>query len=185
MPLMKIFILFALFLSSMLAHSSVMAWSINKNDDGSCFIESDFVDIKDGYQQTQVKLQITRNEIMVVSKAPLDQSFNDIGLQVEDGSAELESSLQKTRGMILKYKPFSSADLRQAIIEKNNYEKKIAAIISHEWYKDYKKNPINAKRFDKQMIKLEEALAESIQTVTSINKYLEAKRLNRLQKCHH
>jgi len=173
---MKTFTLFALFLSSIMIHPSVIAWSINKNDDGSCFIESDFVDIKDGYQRTQVKLRVTINEIMVISKAPLDQSFNDLGLQVEAGSVELESSLQKTRGVLLKYKHFSSGDLQKATLGKENYEKEIARIISHEWYKDYQKNPVNAERFDKQMITLEAELAESVQTVTSISKYLEAKK---------
>lgn len=47
-----------------------------------CVVESHVVPVSDGYQETEVSLVVSANTIVIKSKAPLDDSFGDIGLQV-------------------------------------------------------------------------------------------------------
>jgi hypothetical protein len=48
-----------------------------------CVLESHTVPVSDGYQETQASLIVSADAILVKTKAPLDDSFGDIGLQVE------------------------------------------------------------------------------------------------------
>ena len=72
-----------------LLHSPAWAaWTVKRvyNQTGSferCVVESPTAPVSDGYQETQVTLIVHTDAILVKTKAPLDDSFGDIGLQVE------------------------------------------------------------------------------------------------------
>jgi hypothetical protein len=72
-----------------LLHSSAWAeWTVKRvyNQIGNferCVFESHTAPVSDGYQETQVTLIVNTDAILVKTKAPLDASFGDIGLQVE------------------------------------------------------------------------------------------------------
>ena len=64
------------------------AWTVKRlyNQMGNldrCVLESNAASVRDGYQETQASMIISVDAIMVKTKAPLDDSFGDIGLQVE------------------------------------------------------------------------------------------------------
>ena len=46
-------------------------------------LESNTAPVNDGYQETQASLIVSTDSILVKTKAPLDDSFGDIGLQIE------------------------------------------------------------------------------------------------------
>lgn len=47
-----------------------------------CVVESPTLPMSDGYQDTQVTVIVSTQTILVKAKAPLDNAFNDIGLQI-------------------------------------------------------------------------------------------------------
>lgn len=47
-----------------------------------CVLESHSVPVSDGYQETQASIRVSADAILVKTKAPLDDGFADIGLQV-------------------------------------------------------------------------------------------------------
>ncbi len=47
-----------------------------------CVVESPTLSMSDGYQDTQVTVIVSTQTILVKAKAPLDNAFNDIGLQI-------------------------------------------------------------------------------------------------------
>jgi len=73
----------------MLLHSPAWAeWTVKRvyNQIGNferCVLESHIAPVSDGYQETQVTFVVNTDAILVKTKAPLDTSFGDIGLQVE------------------------------------------------------------------------------------------------------
>jgi hypothetical protein len=72
-----------------LLHSAAWAeWTVKRvyNQMGAlerCVLESNTAPVNDGYQETQASLIVGSDSILVKTKAPLDDSFGDIGLQVE------------------------------------------------------------------------------------------------------
>ncbi|MGE3539139.1 MAG: hypothetical protein AB7N91_17130 [Candidatus Tectimicrobiota bacterium] len=48
-----------------------------------CIVESTPLPIYDGYQETQIAIVVSAEHVLVKSKAPLDDSFGDLGLQVD------------------------------------------------------------------------------------------------------
>lgn len=72
-----------------LLHSPAWAiWTVKRvyNQTGNlerCVVESHTAPVSDGYQETQATLIVHTDTILVKTKAPLDDSFGDIGLQVE------------------------------------------------------------------------------------------------------
>ncbi len=51
-----------------------------------CVVESPTLPMRDGYQDTQVTVIVSTQTILVKAKAPLDNAFNDIGLQIGKNS---------------------------------------------------------------------------------------------------
>ena len=72
-----------------LLHSAAWAeWTVKRvyNQMGAlerCVLESNTAPVNDGYQETQASLIVGSDSILVKTKAPLDDSFGDIGLQVD------------------------------------------------------------------------------------------------------
>ncbi len=61
-------------------------WTVKRLDTpqggGRCVVESPTLSMHDGYQDTQVTVIVSTKSILVKAKAPLDNAFNDIGLQI-------------------------------------------------------------------------------------------------------
>jgi hypothetical protein len=74
---------------STLLHSVAWAeWTVKRlnNQTGNlerCVLESNTAPVNDGYQETQVSMIVSADTVIVKTKVPLDDSFDDIGLQVE------------------------------------------------------------------------------------------------------
>lgn len=72
-----------------LLHGSVWAeWTVKREQKQAgqperCVLVSDVLSVQDGYQQTQVYMMVSADAIVVKTKSPLDDSFGDIGLQVD------------------------------------------------------------------------------------------------------
>lgn len=64
------------------------AWSLKRSVDGSkertiCHLESDARTVNDGYDETRARLVVSDDTVRVVSEAPLDAEFADIGLRID------------------------------------------------------------------------------------------------------
>jgi hypothetical protein len=64
------------------------AWLLKRSVEGSeeraiCHLESEARTVNDGYDDTQTRLIVSTDAVQVVSEAPLDAEFADIGLQID------------------------------------------------------------------------------------------------------
>jgi hypothetical protein len=64
------------------------AWLLKRSVDGPkeqalCHLESDAKTVDDGYDATRARLIVSTDSVQIVSEAPLDAEFSDIGLRVD------------------------------------------------------------------------------------------------------
>ena len=64
------------------------AWLVKRTVDGAkerpiCHLESDARPVDDGYDATRARLVVNAETVRVVSEAPLDAEFADIGLRID------------------------------------------------------------------------------------------------------
>ena len=64
------------------------AWLLKRSADGSeeravCHLESEARTVNDGYDDIQTRLIVSTDVVQVVSEAPLDTEFADIGLRID------------------------------------------------------------------------------------------------------
>lgn len=55
-----------------------------KDNAAACTLHSPTQPVSDGYDGTQARLMIQPDAVLIVTQAPLDPSFTDIGLQVDE-----------------------------------------------------------------------------------------------------
>ena len=75
-------------LITLLSHPAWAEWTVKReyNQMGNvarCVLVSDTLPVNDGYQETQAYILVSTDAIVVKTKTPLDDSFADIGLQVD------------------------------------------------------------------------------------------------------
>lgn len=68
--------------------STTIAWQLQPeataaNQQEHCILSSEVLTIHDGYDQTRVGIRIKQGTIFVYTTSPLDASFADLGLQVD------------------------------------------------------------------------------------------------------
>jgi len=85
----KVYALWTLvLLGVVLAERAWAAWTVKRmyTTGGSverCVVETEPVLVNDGYQETQATLLVSVDAVTVKTRAPLDDSFADLGLQVD------------------------------------------------------------------------------------------------------
>lgn len=75
-------------LVTLLSSAAWADWTVKREQNQAgqlerCVLISDMLSVHDGYQDTQVYLMVSPDAIVVKTKAPLDDGFADIGLQVD------------------------------------------------------------------------------------------------------
>ena len=60
-------------------------WSVMKleGQESKCMLESERIEIFDGYQNTAIRMVVDGNSVAVKSVSTLDPGFSDIGIQVD------------------------------------------------------------------------------------------------------
>ena len=113
----------------------------------------------DGYQKSNIQLFITAERIYLHSKSPIDVSFDGNGIQVEADSPEARQQLSRADEELETYSTHAGLEMAALEAEIRAISDELEKIRSHKWFKDYKRNPINAARLDKELADAMERIA--------------------------
>ena len=80
---MKYMIFLLLCLSQSVVASN--AWEVvdSKSGASNCYLQTPYLKMFDGYQDTQVRLRLTDEQLQVSTRSNIDMGFDDVGLQVD------------------------------------------------------------------------------------------------------
>jgi hypothetical protein len=86
-------------------------WSFGTAGGDKCRLSSPKVTMFDGYQENTIQLHVTPTGLYLQSKAPIDASQADTGLQVEADSPEDRAQLRAAEADLKEFASFASLDI--------------------------------------------------------------------------
>jgi hypothetical protein len=80
---------FATMAFCLIGEAASATWTVKRPVEGSagqtgCYLQSEVMTVSDGYQDIQASIMVRQNAVLVQTGSPLDASFADIGLQVDN-----------------------------------------------------------------------------------------------------
>lgn len=150
-------------------------WSFGTAGGDKCRLSSPKVTMFDGYQQNTIQLHVTPTGLYLQSKAPIDASQADTGLQVEADSPEDRAQLRAAEADLKEFASFASLDIEALQAEIGLVEEERDRVRNHKWFQDYTRNPINAARLDSELAAAERKLEPLMQKRRGAQAYLEAR----------
>ena len=81
---MKKIIFLLLFLSQPVLAGNTWEVVYSKSGASRCYLQTPYLKMFDGYQDTRVRLRFTDNRLLVSTRSNVDMGFGDVGLQVDN-----------------------------------------------------------------------------------------------------
>jgi hypothetical protein len=80
---------FAIVVLGLFSEAASATWTVKRTMEGTtgqtgCSLQSEVMTVSDGYQDIQASIVVRQDAVLVHTGSPLDASFSDIGLQVDN-----------------------------------------------------------------------------------------------------